>query len=70
MSWIGDAIAGLAIQAVLALVAGWALMLGVGIAHHEWIPALPTIGYWAACKLAACLFLVAGLVWATFRSPE
>lgn len=25
---------------------GWMFMLAVGIAHAEWIPALPTIGYW------------------------
>ncbi len=26
-----------------------------GIAHAEWISALPTIGYWWACLLAALL---------------
>ncbi len=37
------------------LLRGWWLMLGVGIAHAEWISALPTIGYWWACLLAALL---------------
>lgn len=27
---------------------GWLLMLGVGVVHAEWIPALPTIGYYWA----------------------
>ena len=30
---------------------GWFLMLAVGVAHHEWWPALPTIGYWWAVLL-------------------
>lgn len=36
-----------------ALLGGWMLMLAVGIAHAEWIPALPTIGYWWAVVLVA-----------------
>lgn len=30
-------------------------MLAVGIAHAEWIPALPTIGYWWALLLVVLL---------------
>ena len=30
---------------------GWMLMLAVGIAHAEWVPGLPTIGYWWSCLL-------------------
>ena len=33
------------------LYCGWMLMLAVGIAHAEWIPTLPTIGYWWAVLL-------------------
>ena len=29
-------------------VGGWALMLGIGVLHHEWWSAVPTIGYWPA----------------------
>jgi len=31
---------------LIAFLNGWALMLAVGVAHAEWIPQLPTIGYW------------------------
>lgn len=36
---------------------GWTLMLAVGVVHHEWWPAVPTIGYWWAVVL--CLLLPA-----------
>lgn len=29
---------------ILPLIA-WVFMLGVGVVHHEWLPAMPTIGY-------------------------
>ena len=38
-----------------ALIGGLCLMVAVGIAHAEWIPALPTIGYWWAVLLGALL---------------
>lgn len=41
-------ITGLITTAIGALVDGWMLMLGVGILHAEWWPAMPTIGYWWA----------------------
>lgn len=31
-----------------SMLKGLLLMLGVGILHHEWTTALPTIGYWPA----------------------
>jgi sterol desaturase/sphingolipid hydroxylase (fatty acid hydroxylase superfamily) len=34
---------------------GWMLMLAVGIAHAEWIPQLPTIGYWWAVLIVYLL---------------
>jgi Na+-driven multidrug efflux pump len=40
---------------LMSLVNGWLLMLAVGIAHAEWVPALPTIGYWWAVLLAMLL---------------
>jgi len=42
----------LALSAVYSLAAGWALMLAIGVIHHEWIPQCPTIGYWWAVLLA------------------
>lgn len=46
---------GIAIDAVYSLLAGWALMLAVGVIHHEWIEQCPTIGYWWAVVLAFLL---------------
>lgn len=37
------------------LLAGWLLMLAVGVAHADWWPAVPTISYWPAVTLAALL---------------
>jgi hypothetical protein len=46
---------GLLLSALFSLAAGWALMLAVGVIHHEWIPQCPTIGYWWAVLLAMLL---------------
>jgi hypothetical protein len=46
--------------AILWPLNGWMFMLAVGITHHEWWPALPTIGYWWACVIAG--FIRAALV--------
>jgi len=44
-------------SAVSALSGGFNLMLAVGVAHAEWVPPLPTIGYWRAVLL---VFLLRG----------
>lgn len=31
---------------VATFVGGWVTMLTVGIVHHEWLPEVPTLGYW------------------------
>lgn len=50
------AFAGLLLKVVLnSLMAGLWFMLAVGVIHHEWIPALPTIGYWWAVLVAYLL---------------
>ncbi len=54
----GDALVRLVVYTVQALLAGWLLMLAVGIAHHEWIHALPTIGYSTAIWLAVLIRIV------------
>lgn len=38
-----------------AFLGGWLLMLAVGIAHHEWLHQLPTIGFWPAVVIYAVL---------------
>lgn len=45
----------LIVGAIHIAMGGWLLMLAVGVVHHEWIPACPTIGIWWACILSACL---------------
>lgn len=40
-------------QALTVLTSGWFFMLGVGVARHEWLPTLPTVGYWISIVLAA-----------------
>lgn len=40
---------------MITLIGGWELMLAVGLAHAEWVPALPTIGYWWAVLLILLL---------------
>jgi succinate dehydrogenase hydrophobic anchor subunit len=40
---------------ILAPLNGWMLMFAIGVAHHHWWPAVPTIGYWWAVLLACLL---------------
>lgn len=44
-----------------ALFGGWIFMLTVGVVHGEWLPMMPTIGYWSAVKVSAMLSLLFGL---------
>lgn len=45
---------------MLALLNGWFFMLIVGAIHAEWIPQLPTIGYWWSVLIVAVLRTVFG----------
>jgi len=54
-AWIERAITNQIFAALMSLLDGLWLMLAVGIAHAEWIPALPTIGYWWSVLLVALL---------------
>jgi hypothetical protein len=42
----------LLIWLALTVSAGWEFMLLVGVVHHEWIPACPTIGFWWSVLIA------------------
>lgn len=42
-------------KALSAFFGGWMLMLSVGIAHLNWLPGLPTVGYWVAVLLVALM---------------
>jgi hypothetical protein len=44
-------IGSLVVSALASLLGGWMFMLAIGVAHHEWLPGLPTIGYWWAALL-------------------
>ena len=48
MAIIGVILFGLVVSATGSLAFGWVFMLLVGVVHAEWLPALPTIGYWLA----------------------
>jgi len=48
MAIIGVILFGLVVSAAGSLAFGWVFMLLVGVVHAEWLPALPTIGYWLA----------------------
>lgn len=54
-------IAALAIIVIGALVGGWIFMLTVGVIHGEWLPMMPTIGYWSAVKVSFMLSLTLGI---------
>jgi hypothetical protein len=47
----GYLITSLFVSALASMLGGWMFMLAVGVAHHEWTPGLPTIGYWWAVLL-------------------
>jgi hypothetical protein len=45
-------------MAAYLLGSAWALMLTVGVAHHDWWPNIPPISYTTALTLTAILFAV------------
>lgn len=49
--FIAAVLGSLVVTAVASMLGGWMFMLAVGVAHHEWLPGLPTIGYWWAVLL-------------------
>lgn len=51
-------VVGLLTRTITAFSNGWLFMLAVGIIHAEWIPALPTIGYWWAVLV---VYLLSGV---------
>jgi hypothetical protein len=48
--------------AVWSLVTGWALMITVGVIHGEWLPMLPTIGYFPATLVAIWLGILSDML--------
>lgn len=49
-----------AMVAAGAIVGGWLLMLTVGVIHGEWLPMMPTLGFWSALKVSFMLSLTVG----------
>ncbi len=45
----------LIVEILVCLFRGWMLMLGIAIIHHNWWPAIPTVGYWWAALLVGLL---------------
>lgn len=54
---MGTVLAVIIIAAIRASIAGWGFMLAVGVAHHEWLPNLPTIGFGPSMLIAVLLSL-------------
>lgn len=54
--------------AIGALLGGWLFMLTVGVVHGEWLPMMPTIGYWSAVKVSAMLSLTLGFAFGISKS--
>jgi hypothetical protein len=52
VTFLGAIVLWAIMRAVWALLAGLFFMLAVGVAHHEWLPQLPTLGYWWATLIA------------------
>lgn len=50
-----DVFVELCVSVVMSLLGGFMFMLAVGVVHHEWIAACPTIGYGWSVLLAALL---------------
>ena len=44
------------------LLSAWALMMFIGILHHEWWPVIPTMGYDTALLASAFLTITLALV--------
>jgi hypothetical protein len=43
------------------IASAWAFMIAVGVAHAQWLPMMPTIGYWPSLAIMALLGLAARL---------
>lgn len=63
MNGIGIVIWFLVLIAAGAMFGGWLFMLTVGVIHGEWLPMMPTIGYWSAVKVSFMLSLTIGIAW-------
>lgn len=44
------------------LLCGWALMMLVGVLHHQWWPVIPTMGYGTALLVSLLLHIVLAVV--------
>jgi len=54
-AFIGIILLGLGFSALASLALGWVFMILVGIIHAEWLPGVPTIGYWWAVLWAVLI---------------
>ncbi|WP_433225472.1 hypothetical protein [Actinomadura formosensis] len=63
----------LALAAIATPIESWALMLAVGVVHGEWLPMMPTLGFFGALRInlaVSLLALVLGVAWAVGRAIE
>lgn len=52
---LGDFVGAAVVSLFMAPIQGFAFMLAVGVVHHEWWPAVPTIGFWWAVLFVALI---------------
>jgi hypothetical protein len=60
----------LLISALTFMMRGFWLMLAVGIVHHEWWPAIPTIGYWWSVLVVSLLCGVFSAIPSSKKDPS
>lgn len=48
-------------SAALNFISAWLVMLGFGVAHHQWA-AVPAFGYWATYLMLLAVSSIAGVI--------
>lgn len=66
---LGKVLGTLCLVATRWLLGGLMFMLAVGVIHHEWIPALPTLGFWWSVLVSALLRSALASTAAASRKP-
>lgn len=51
-AFLGKLLTALLTGFLRALSCGWGFMLAVGVIHAEWLPQVPTLGFWWAVLIA------------------
>lgn len=57
-----DVVAEFVTSVLLMLLGAWVFMLLVGVIHHEWIAALPTLDWWSSLLIIVMADIVTNCV--------